>query len=370
MVQLLKEFQFLIQESFLPQAKTASQVPPQVTRAMEADVLPRLSKLRARAQCLGQRYAVAVVGLSNAGKSTLLNALLGRELAPTINGPCTSAVVEFVFGKETIIHSRPPDRLAKDTPCQTTEIARRTLERLASGETAGATSPLHRIIVSTPAEILRKGLVLVDTPGFGAALDTGHPHAHDTILKCYLTTELAQVFWVVNAKRGITDLDMGFYREYLSDRCDDLIVTRSDYFRQPGSKEEFQKLYMPLFDSAPPLFHFVSGQSACDDLANHKLPADVLRQRLEDAGIRALEDRIRALRDEVGQRHVLETHLRDLATKIGSFLREFRDIHGRCLKQTWKPSLWENAWRNAADPFRRELATLMAVSNHCVTRTP
>ena len=185
----------------------------------------------------------------------------------------------------------------------------------------------------------------------------------------YLTTEPAQVFWVVNAKRGITSLDMSFYRDYLSGRCDDLVVTRSDYFRQPGSKDEFQKLYTPLFDAAPPLFHFVSGQSACDGLSDHGLPANVLQQRLEAAGTLAIEDRIRALRNEAGQRQVLEARLRDLAAEIGQFLLDFRDAHGQTLRYTWKPSLWENAWQNADDPLRRELAALMAASNHQVTCT-
>jgi len=368
---LLKDLLFLIQESFLGLAKTKRKVPPEVAQAMDTDVLPRLSKLLVRAQCLGQRYAVAVVGLSNVGKSTLLNALLGQELAPTINGPCTSAVVEFVFGEEIVIDSRPPDRLPKVTRHLTPEAARRALEKLASGGAASVTSPLHRITVKTPCELLRQGLVLVDTPGFGAALATDDGQSHDAVLKRYLTTEPAQVFWVVNAKRGITSLDMSFYRDYLSGCCDDVIVTRSDYFREPGSKDEFEKLYTPLFDAAPPLFHFVSGQSACDGISDHGLPANVLQQRLEAAGILAIENRIRALRDEAGQRQVLEARLRDLAAEIGQFLFDFRDAQGQALKYAWKPSLWENAWQNAGDPLRRELATLMMLRcRQYITFTP
>ncbi len=359
LAELLKDLQFLIQQSFLGQAKTTRKVPHEVAQAMEADVLPRLSKLLVRAQCLGQRYAVAVVGLSNVGKSTLLNALLGQELAPTINGPCTSAVVEFVFGEEIVIHSRPPARLAKVTRYPTPETARCALEMLASGDTASATSPLHRITVSAPCELLRQGLVLVDTPGFGAALATHDGQSHDVVLKRYLTTEPAQVFWVVNAKRGITSLDMTFYREYLAGRCDDLVVTRSDCFLQPESKEQFRKLYMPLFDAAPPLFHFVSGQSACDGLLDRGLPANVLQQRLEAAGTLAIEDRIRVLRDEAGQRQVLEARLRELAVEIGQFLRNFRDAQGQALKYAWKPSLWQNNWLNSADPLRLELVAKM-----------
>jgi len=201
--------------------------------------------------------------------------------------------------------------------------------------------------------------VLVDTPGFGAALATHDGQSHDVVLKRYLTTEPAQVFWVVNAKRGITSLDMTFYREYLAGRCDDLVVTRSDCFLQPESKEQFRKLYMPLFDAAPPLFHFVSGQSACDGLLDRGLPANVLQQRLEAAGTLAIEDRIRVLRDEAGQRQVLEARLRELAVEIGQFLRNFRDAQGQALKYAWKPSLWQNNWLNSADPLRLELVAKM-----------
>ena len=55
----------------------------------------RLRRVRDR---LGEPLRVAIVGRVKAGKSTLLNALVGEELAPTDAGECTRVVTWYVDG--------------------------------------------------------------------------------------------------------------------------------------------------------------------------------------------------------------------------------------------------------------------------------
>ncbi|GAB4003391.1 hypothetical protein GCM10029992_44870 [Glycomyces albus] len=47
---------------------------------------------------LGQPLRVAVAGRLKAGKSTLVNALIGRRVAPTAAGECTRVVTQFRYG--------------------------------------------------------------------------------------------------------------------------------------------------------------------------------------------------------------------------------------------------------------------------------
>src|SRR5919112_4924113 len=78
------------------------------TQAQVADVRRRL----------GEPLRVAIAGRLKAGKSTLVNALIGRRVAPTAVGECTRVVTRFRYGPADRVdvvrrdgsrHSRPLD---------------------------------------------------------------------------------------------------------------------------------------------------------------------------------------------------------------------------------------------------------------------
>lgn len=108
---------------------------------------------------LEQRLCVAVVGRVSAGKSTLLNALLGAALSPTDGGECTKVVYVFRHGQWTSAVARMRDgsadrtvgfdgiRLPDDLPMPAADI--------------------ENISVTLPAPFLEH-LVLVDTPGMAS----------------------------------------------------------------------------------------------------------------------------------------------------------------------------------------------------------
>jgi ABC-type antimicrobial peptide transport system ATPase subunit len=47
---------------------------------------------------LGEPLRIAIAGRLKAGKSTLVNALIGRRVAPTAAGECTRVVTRFRYG--------------------------------------------------------------------------------------------------------------------------------------------------------------------------------------------------------------------------------------------------------------------------------
>lgn len=64
-------------------------------RLTSTDVKGELTRIAAR---LEEPIQVAVAGRMKAGKSTLVNALLGREIAPTAATECTRVVARYVYG--------------------------------------------------------------------------------------------------------------------------------------------------------------------------------------------------------------------------------------------------------------------------------
>jgi hypothetical protein len=73
-------------------------------QAVSDDVRGRLAEARNR---LGGPLRLAIAGKVKAGKSTLLNALLGEELAPTDAGECTKIVTWYVEGNSRAVVVHP-----------------------------------------------------------------------------------------------------------------------------------------------------------------------------------------------------------------------------------------------------------------------
>ncbi|HXF96332.1 MAG TPA: dynamin family protein, partial [Gemmatimonadales bacterium] len=124
-----------------------------------ASELERLSE-RARAG----RFYVAVVGQFKRGKSTLINALLGRDLLPAGVAPVTSVVtvVRWGPGPRATVYPRHADPR---------EIAVTGLRDYVTEEgNPGNARAVRAVEIEWPVELLRTGLCLVDTPGVGSVL--------------------------------------------------------------------------------------------------------------------------------------------------------------------------------------------------------
>ncbi|MFD9946016.1 dynamin family protein [Nonomuraea sp. NPDC059023] len=102
-------------------------------------------------------YQVVVMGEFSRGKSSLINALLGRQRLLPVNSAVTTCVVTVLrWGSReaAFVHESSGERR---------EIPLGELDR----HVADQTNVDHLVTVETPAELLRDGLVLVDTPGIG-----------------------------------------------------------------------------------------------------------------------------------------------------------------------------------------------------------
>jgi hypothetical protein len=118
----------------------------------------RLTTLRSR---LDEPLRVAIAGRVKAGKSTLLNALVGERLAPTDEGECTRIITWYLDGHTYQVLARPrvgePRQLKFHREEDAIEVD------------LGGLSPsdVDSLEVTWPSQALRTA-TLIDTPGIGS----------------------------------------------------------------------------------------------------------------------------------------------------------------------------------------------------------
>lgn len=118
---------------------------------------------------LDEPLRVAVAGRVKAGKSTLLNALVGERLAPTDAGECTRVVTWYQDGHTYQVLAVPkkgkPRQLRFTRDDGVIDI---DLGGLSSAE-------VSQLVVTWPARALRT-VTLIDTPGIGSLSDQAAQH--------------------------------------------------------------------------------------------------------------------------------------------------------------------------------------------------
>src|SRR5271166_5900158 len=110
---------------------------------------------------LGTPLRVALVGRVNAGKSTLLNALVGQRVAPTSETECTQVATWFRFGAPARVEVFGLDKKVSILPVR---------HRLPD-ELGRPASEIDYVIAHIPSALLRE-YELIDTPGLGTMNST------------------------------------------------------------------------------------------------------------------------------------------------------------------------------------------------------
>ena len=122
------------------------------------------TQLRAQIDRLDEPLRVAVAGKIKAGKSTLLNALVGEQIAPTDAGECTQVVTWYRDAASPRVTLMPRTGVPRQLPLLRTDGR---LEFDLRGSTA---DEVERLLVDWPSRSLRT-TTLIDTPGI-ASLST------------------------------------------------------------------------------------------------------------------------------------------------------------------------------------------------------
>ncbi|WP_431438582.1 dynamin family protein, partial [Actinophytocola sp.] len=119
------------------------------------------AELRTQLDRLDEPLRVAIAGKVKAGKSTLLNGLVGELIAPTDAGECTKVVTWYRNGPTPRVVSYPDEGEPRPLPIRRDDGA------LAVELRGMPAERLRRIVVDWPSRSLH-GVTLIDTPGIGS----------------------------------------------------------------------------------------------------------------------------------------------------------------------------------------------------------
>ena len=123
------------------------------------------------------RFVLVVLGEFKRGKSTLINALLGREVVPSGVTPLTTVATEIQYSDET-------GALVKFLDGREMRV---TLDRISEFVTEKENPVNEKGVASVevflPSPFLREGVVLVDTPGVGSIYTHNTDTAYDYVPK-------------------------------------------------------------------------------------------------------------------------------------------------------------------------------------------
>lgn len=124
----------------------------------DSTVTAVIAQLQAR---LHEPLRLAIAGMVKAGKSTLLNAMLGEQIAPTDTGECTKVVTWYRYSATPTITMHPRAGKPRRMPI------RREAGRLVLSLDGLTAEEVEWIDIGWPLEGL-KSTILIDTPGIGS----------------------------------------------------------------------------------------------------------------------------------------------------------------------------------------------------------
>jgi len=148
------------------------------------------------------RFNLVVVGQFKRGKSSLMNAIIGRNLLPTGLLPLTSAITALCYGpQEKVILKRSGWSFADEITLP--ELADYVTEQGNPGNVKGVIEAR----IELPLPFLRRGLYFVDTPGIGSV------RAENTATTYSFLPEADAVIFVTSVEAPLSEAEEAFLQD-------------------------------------------------------------------------------------------------------------------------------------------------------------
>jgi ribosome biogenesis GTPase A len=148
------------------------------------------------------RFYLTVVGQFSRGKSTLMNAVLGKAYLPSGIVPVTSAITAVSYGsRERVVLRIAGSNLTSEIGIH--ELADFVTERMNPGNR----NRIEMAEVQVPVEILQRGFFFVDTPGLGSAV------RENTATTLNFLPRADAIVFVTSCDAPLTAGELGYLRQ-------------------------------------------------------------------------------------------------------------------------------------------------------------
>ena len=267
------------------------------------DVKDRLEK---------DNFKVLVIGEFKRGKSTFINALMGKKILPSYSTPCTAVINEVVYGKDeqaalyfkdkkempTDLHSVPkcaqqhilkyqnqeeipPMSINVDELEQYVAIPEEDLDKEPSDAVGG--TPYSKVVLQYPIPLCRDGVELIDSPGLnenGVRTKVTQDYLQQAdailfVLRCPAVGSATEMDFIENEIRARGHEDIFFIINAIDQVSED---------EQPRLKRMTQKKFAPLTALGEKGIFFVSSANALKAKKEH------YQITLNDTGLPKLEE--------------------------------------------------------------------------------
>ncbi|MEK0177937.1 dynamin family protein [Microcoleus anatoxicus] len=226
---------------------------------------------RLQSQC----FRVAVVGEFSKGKSTLLNALLGEEIQPVRDIPCSGTVTVLKYGpQQRVICKYKNGREEEISPQQYKEKASISEEAaLGSFGDEIVNSEIKEIIFEHPnLELCRNGVEIIDSPGL-------NEQAERTLVTQQVLKTTDAVIFLTHAQNALTEKErelLLYLKKELNQGKDGeagksifVLVNFADLLRREESRKQVRQRVETIVKSQNLIagenrIHLISAQSALE----------------------------------------------------------------------------------------------------------
>lgn len=270
------------------------------------------------------RFTLAVVGQFKRGKSSLMNAITGRELLPTGVLPLTSAITILRFGPtERLVISREGSFFEDEAPVSA------LADYVTETGNPGNAKRIKAVYVEFPSPFLRRGLEFVDTPGIGSAIEANTATTERFIPQCdavlFVTSadaplsaveteflgrirqHVRKVFFVVNKMDVLTQSERADVLQFIARKLSEQLKEPVRLFpvssrqglaaKAAGKNVDLVQSGFPAFETA--IAEFLTNQRYATFLAGILDRAEGLLASEADQEAVNRRDGMRALRDRI-----------------------------------------------------------------------